>query len=247
MNENSSEIDRGLGPQKVILPQQAVGRNSRDASQRSRIKTVAVAREVANRRQARDRLLVRVDSKAVGGVDESVSASVDWVSVRADLALVRGDCVFMPVDLVLVGVDWVFVRAYCVFVRVDLVLLRVDCTFVRGALVFVRVDCVLVHVDCVFVHGALVFVPVVCVRGLLDLVLVREVCVYVLEDCLFVRVDLVLVRVDCVFVCVNSVFLRALIAIRRRHPEVDHVDRVAELAAANKEVLRLNVAVQEAA
>jgi hypothetical protein len=35
INENSSKIDRGRGPQQVILPQQAAGRSSRDASHHS--------------------------------------------------------------------------------------------------------------------------------------------------------------------------------------------------------------------
>jgi hypothetical protein len=33
INENSSEIDRGPGQQKMILSQQAAGQSSRDASQ----------------------------------------------------------------------------------------------------------------------------------------------------------------------------------------------------------------------
>jgi hypothetical protein len=70
----------------MILPQQAAGRSSRNASQRSNVKTVVVAREVANRRQARNRVLVRVDSNAVGGVDEAVPACVD--------------CAFVPVKCV---------------------------------------------------------------------------------------------------------------------------------------------------
>jgi hypothetical protein len=52
----------------------------------------------------------------------------------------------------------------------------------------------------------------------------------------------VFVRVDCVFVRVDLVFLRPMVEIWLQHIEVDQVDRVAELAAVNKEVLRLNVA-----
>jgi hypothetical protein len=98
MNENSSEIDRGPGPQKVIRPQHAAGRSNRDASQRSSIKTVAVAREVANWRQTWDRVLVLVDSNPVRGVNEAVPARVDWV-------VVSGDCVFVRVALVFMRVD----------------------------------------------------------------------------------------------------------------------------------------------
>jgi hypothetical protein len=95
----------------VILPQQVAGRSSRDASQRSSIKTVAVNHEVANRRQERDRVLVCVNSNAVRGLDEAVPAHVNWVFVRVD-------CVFVRVDLALVRVDCVFVCVDCVFVRV---------------------------------------------------------------------------------------------------------------------------------
>jgi hypothetical protein len=44
-----------------------------------------------------------------------------------------------------------------------------------------------------------------------------------------------------VFVRVDLVFLRPMIEIGRQHIEIDQADRVAELAAANKEVLWLNV------
>jgi hypothetical protein len=100
----------GTGPQKVILPQQAAGRSSKDALQGSSIKTVAVAREVANRRQTRDRVFARVDSDAVGGFDEAVPARVDWVFARVDSVFARMDWVFAQMDWVFAQMDWVFAR-----------------------------------------------------------------------------------------------------------------------------------------
>jgi hypothetical protein len=66
-------------------------------------------------------------------------------------------------------------------------------------------------------------------------------------DCVFVRVNCVFVRVDCLFVLVDLGLLLPMVEIRRQHIAVDQVDRVAELAAANKEGLRLNIEVQGAA
>jgi hypothetical protein len=75
-----------------------------------------------------------------------------------------------------------------------------------------------------------------------DRVFVRVAVVFVRVYCEFVCVNLVLVRVDCVSVRVDLVFLRPMVEIRGQHIEVDQVDRVAELDAASKEGLRINVA-----